>query len=72
MKRSRKAKQGKDYYGQIDSAIRRYEDGFSYQPISLSWISDRIEWCWKFRHITEEQCNLLCDRMTALYKSGLW
>ena len=52
----------KDYYGEIDRAITAYEN-YKYVTKPISWITDRIAWCWKFRHITETEKNELCDRI---------
>lgn len=60
------SKTKKDYYGQINEAILSYETFKPYHQYSYSWICDRIDWCWRFRHITEQQKNELCDRIIAV------
>lgn len=52
----------KDYYKEIDQALKSFEDYKPYHIKSIDWICDRIDWCWKFRHITEKQMNELADR----------
>lgn len=59
-------KKKKDYYQQINEAILSYETFKPYHPFDYAWICDRIAWCWKFRHITEQQKNELCDRIIAV------
>lgn len=61
-----KTKEGKahkrNYYQEIDYSINRYENGL-YPVHDIDWICSRIDWCWKFRHITETQMNELADRI---------
>ena len=56
----------KDYYNEIDQALKSYEDCKPYHPKSIDWICDRIDWCWKFRHISEDQMQELADRVIAI------
>lgn len=51
------------YYTQLDKAIKSYEDYKPYHQYTVDWICDRIEWCWKWRKITEEQMQELVDRI---------
>lgn len=60
----------KDYYNQIDKAIVSYEEYKSYKQYKIEWISDRICWCWKFKHITEEQMENLCNRVCNILENG--
>ena len=57
----RKPKQ-RYFYREIDIALKSYEDYKPWHDKSISWICDRIDWCWKFRHITKEQMEELADR----------
>ena len=52
----------KNYYIEIDKAISRYENYYPWKEKSIEWICNRIDWCWKFRHITKEQMEELADR----------
>lgn len=61
----------RDYYKEIDTALNRYENGL-YPTRKISWITDRIVWCYKFRNITEEQMNALCDRSIAVMRSAFF
>lgn len=56
----------RNYYQEIDNAISQHERVGGYKQFTISWICDRIDWCWKFRHINEEQKNELCDRIIAV------
>ena len=65
------AKQHKemDYAAQINNALREYEDCEDYRYYkqhSIDWICNRIDWCWKFRKITEQQMNQFCDRVCEI------
>ena len=59
----------KDYYNEIDKALKSYEDCKPYHIHDIDWICNRIGWCWKFRHITPEQKDELCDRAIAVMDS---
>ena len=54
----------KDYYKEIDNAIKEYEDYKPYTRHGIDWITNRIDWCWKFRKITESQMEELANRIT--------
>ena len=53
----------KEYYTQIDNAIKSYEEYKPYHQHDIDWICNRIEWCWKWKHITEEEMNNFVDRI---------
>lgn len=57
----------KDYYSEIDQALTRLERGL-YPIRSIDWVTERIDWCWKWRKITREQLELLCDRVIAYFE----
>ena len=59
----RKVKQNHDYYVEIDKALQSHEQYKSWHGKSIEWICNRIDWCWKFRHITQEQMEELVDRI---------
>lgn len=58
----------RNYAKEIDEALHEYEDGKSFHIRSTSWIADRINWCWKWRKITEEQMKNFADRMTKIFE----
>lgn len=55
-------KTAKDYYGQIDKELRSYEENKPYHELGIDWVCSRIDWCWRFKKITEQQMNELADR----------
>ena len=59
----------RDYYEEINKALLEYEEFKPYTRHSIDWITDRIDWCWKFRKITEQQTNELADRVITLLES---
>lgn len=59
----------KDYYKEIDKAIRSYEEFKPYHQYSIEWITDRIDWAWKFRKITKPQMEELADRITSVLRA---
>ena len=64
-----KRKAEKNYYAEIDSVLTSYENYKSWHEKSISWICDRIDWCWKFKHITREQMEELVDRVCKVLES---
>ena len=63
---------GRDYYKEIDEALKSYEERKPWHPHDMSWISDRINWCWTWRKITEEQKDEFCNRAIDLFNAGQW
>lgn len=61
----------KDFYNEIDKALKSYEDCKPYHTRNIEWICDRISWCWKFRKITEKQMHELADRAVAVLETVL-
>lgn len=62
-------KQPRNFYAEIDDELTRLELG-QYAPRGISWCTNRIDWCWKFRHITRSQMESLCDRIIAVMELG--
>lgn len=56
-------------YSLLMETIERYEN-FQYvdRALSISWCCDSISWLWKWRKITAEEKDSLCDRMIAIMK----
>lgn len=52
------------------TALLSYENFKPWHDKSISWICDRIDWCWKFRHITKAQMEELCDRCRIVLKNS--
>ena len=57
----------KDFYRELDEAIKSYEEGKPFHTVALDTIADKIDWCWKWRKITEAQMEDLANRVTDLY-----
>lgn len=60
----------KNYYKEIDEALKRYEEYKPYHVKSMEWIANRIDWCWKWKKITKEQMTNLADRVCYYYKNN--
>ena len=58
------------YYEEINKAILQYEEHKPYHDKSISWICDRIDWCWKWRKITKIEMEELADRICEVMKNG--
>ena len=54
-------------YNLLIDTIERYEN-FKYVPntLSISWCCDSIDWLWKWRKITKQEMESLCDRMILI------
>ena len=54
------------YHLLIDT-IEKYEN-FKYVPSNLNfgWCCDTITWLWKWKKISEEEMESLCDRMVVI------
>lgn len=50
------------FYSEIDKALQSYETYKPYHTRNIDWITNRISWCWKWKKITKEQMEELCDR----------
>ena len=61
----------KNYYNEINKAISEYENHHPYPTKSTSWIANRIDWCWRFRKISESELEELANRMTNIFKNNL-
>ena len=63
-------KSGKTFYAEIDEALKSWEEYKPYHRYTVSWIADRICWCWKFRLISENEMESLTERTTELFNQG--
>jgi len=61
-----KKKVPRNYYSEIDKALKSYDEFKPWHEKDIDWITDRIDWCWKFRHITKEQMEELADRVCRI------
>lgn len=60
----------KDYYREIDKALKSYEKYKPYHQHSIDWITDKIDWCWKWKKITEGQMIELADRAVKILEEN--
>ena len=58
------------WIARVEDALTRHEN-YQRCDLSVSWIANRIEWLWKFRYISAEKMNELCDRVIALNEREL-
>lgn len=56
---------GMTEYDRINRELSMHERGRGSHTVGISWITDRIDWAWKFRKITSDQKDELCDRVIA-------
>ena len=56
----------KDYYKELDNALKYYEKRRSYISLTIDQITNKIDWCWKFRKITEAQMEELANRVVMV------
>ena len=59
------------YYKEIDKVLTEYEEFKPYHTRDIHWACNRIDWCWKWRKITEDQMNELADRATAILEGEI-
>lgn len=58
----------KDFYEEINKALLEHEEHLSrgWYTKSVEWICNRIDWCYHWKKITEEQMNELVDRVMVV------
>ena len=61
----------KDYYTKIDTVLKEYEEYKPYHDKTVDWAADYIDWCWKWRKITEAQMQELSERVVKIYTNIL-
>lgn len=66
-----KTKKVRNYYEEIDKALYSHEYCKPWHDKPMEWITNRIYWCWKFRHITREQMEELADRACAVFEQEI-
>ena len=60
------------FYHEIDKALQSYEFFRPYHDRSLEWICARIDWCWKWKKISEQEKDELCNRAIAVLERGIY
>lgn len=53
-------------YELLVETIDKLERGVWTGSLDVHWCCDSITWLWKWKKITEDQKNSLCDRMIEL------
>ncbi len=53
----------KDYYNEIDTELKRYEEYRPYKTKTMDWICNRIDWAYKWGKITKDQMEELAGRV---------
>lgn len=66
MKKQSNKTSGNKRYNRLIETIERYENFMPECGLSISWCCDSIDWLWKWRKITKEEMESLCDRMIAI------
>ena len=59
------------YYLEIDKALHSYEECKPYHTKNIDWIANRITWCWKWKKISKEQMEELCDRVILVLEGRI-
>lgn len=59
----------KNYYEEINSALKNYESNKPYHTKNIEWICSRIDWCWKWRKISEKEMEELSNRAVEVLKN---
>lgn len=57
-----------DWYTKLNKALESYENHKSWHDKSIEWICDRIDWCYKWKKITEDQMEELTKRVIQVIK----
>lgn len=65
--KTKKTKNSKDMYryNLLIRTLDRLEKSM-YTEVDIHWCCDTIGWLWKWKKITEEEMNVLCDRVIAI------
>jgi hypothetical protein len=61
----------KDFYLELDTALKSYEEYKPWHPMSMEKITDKIVWCLRWKKISKEQMEELADRATKIYENDL-
>lgn len=55
-----------DYTKQLNKALADYEQFKPVKQYPIEWICDRIDWCWKWKKIAEEEKDNFCERIIKI------
>ncbi len=56
----------KNFYKELDSQLKYFEKNNVGYNRTIDNICDKIDWCWKWKKISEEQKNELADRVIKI------
>lgn len=68
--KTNKAKDVNKRYVLVLDTLDRLERGQYTGGLDIYWCGDSIAWLWKFRKITAEEKDSLCERVIAYCKGG--
>ena len=57
------------YENEIEEALSSYENYKPYHLKSIEWICNRIDWCWKWRHIRKEKMEEFANRIIKIMET---
>ena len=60
----------KDYYKELNTALSSYENFEPYHQRTIDWICHRIDWCWKWKKISEDEMVELSNRAVNILDQG--
>lgn len=58
----------KNYSNEINSALKSYELNKPYHTHNIDWICSRIDWCWKWRKISEKEMIEFSNRIIEIMR----
>ena len=61
----------KNYYEEINQALQSYENYKPYHTKTVDWICNRIDWCWKWRKISQDEMEELVNRIYLVLEGGI-
>lgn len=60
------------YEKQLHNALSEYEAYRPWKSHTIEWICNRIDWCWKWRKISEECKDAFCDRIIKIMEGDIY
>ena len=69
-KKTNKANEINKRYALVLDTLDRLERGMWTGGLDIHWCSDSIVWLWKWRKITAEEKDTLCERVIAYCEGG--
>ena len=69
-KATNKAKEINKRYALVLDTLDKLERGLYTGGLDIHWVGDSIGWLWKWKKITTDEKDVLCDRVIAYCKGG--